>query len=375
MEPKVCLILLASIGTAHALHVQYYSPGEDRSPISCAHPSEYRDGVEADLDNRQYSNDVQWQVNFKDSNRENDYTFIARNGCLKQFTDIHFSLANQTPELFMDIMARLRAGRPFSWVRIGDVEMMNLKREDEVSRMMAESFSRLSPADDNLFVAPGVWWLCQERLYFEFNRFLKLHPTQYVFVDGFYLPLGDDSENPDWRKEGVEGFLQASNGKPIVFVGPARFRDICFIKFADFVEVGHVNSATQVNDIKTNIKKVSQDHPDQNVVFLVAAGSVAKIIGIDGLKEFPKDTFIDIGKMFDQFTCVKSPRIRSIAEMCQISAPRMIQNCCSPDNPALRVPFIKMFTGNSSQAAIDDSKGAPRFDDHLNRYVGREWWH
>jgi len=369
MGPRVFLILVASFGAAHALHLQSHALGEERPPISCAHPSEYREGAEVDFDKRQYSSDVQWQVKFKDSNRENDYTSSARDGCLNQplFTDRRFSLVNQTSELLVDLMARLRAGRPFSWVRLGDVEILNLRGKDEVSMMMVESLSSLSPADDNLFVVPGVWWLCRRDLYNRFNFFIKTHPTQYVFVDGFYLPLGDDSEHPDWRKEGVEGYLQASIGKPIVFVGPGRLRDICFIKFVDFIEANSVSSAAQVMDMKTNIKKVSQDYPDQNVIFLLAAGSIAKIIGIDGRKEFPKDTFIDVGKMFDGYTCLKWPRLHSIAEMCQISGPRMTDGCCSPGNSALRL--------NSSQAATDDLDGAHRFDSHLNRYVGREWWH
>merc|ERR1712151_298061 len=161
--------------------------------------------------------------------------------------------------------------------------MMNLGGSDEVSQMMSTSFASLSEADDYTFVAPGTWWLCRPDLYNMFNGFMKSHPApQYTFVDGFYLPLGDGTEHTDWHEEGVEGYLQASNGKPIVFVGPGAFRKICFIKFVDFVEIGpYVSSATEVMDIKTRIKRASRAYPKQNVVFLVAAGSIAKIIGID----------------------------------------------------------------------------------------------
>lgn len=329
MEPRLLTILVASIAGSQALRLQYYAPGEEKPPISCAHPSEYRDVAGIDSAKRQYSSDVQWQVKLKETNKYNNYTWTTRGGCLKKFRDVSFSVANLSSELLRELMARLREGRPFSWVRVGDAEMITLGQQNEVSRMMAESFSSLSPADHDLFVAPGTWWLCQEYLFYLFNSFMKSHPTQYVFVDGFYLPLGDDSERPDWRKQGVEGILQASSGKPIVFVGPERLRDICFIKFVGFVKVGNVISKTQVIDIKTSIKNLSQHYPNQSVIFLVAAGQIAKIIGIDGRKELPKDTFIDVGKMFDGFTCLKWPRLRSIPEMCQESGPRMAEGCCS----------------------------------------------
>jgi hypothetical protein len=344
-------VLLASVVGSQALRLQDYAPGEGQPPISCAHPSEYREVVGADFAKRQYSSHVQWQAKLKESNKDNNYTWTTRGGCLKKFKDVSFSVANLPSELLMDLMARLREGRPFSWVRIGDQEMMflghpqnkksgyddwgyrKLRAGDEVIRMIGESFSSLSPADDNLFVAPGTWWLCHEYLFGLFNSFMKSHPTQYTFVDGFYLPLGDDSEQPDWRKEGVEGLLQASRGKPIVLVGPERLRDICFIKFVDFVEVGNVISKSQVMDIKLSISNVSQHYPNQSVVFLVAAGSIAKIIGIDGRRELPKDTFIDVGKMLHGFTC-KGPRLRSIPEMCQASGSRMAEGCCSPGDSA-----------------------------------------
>jgi len=216
----------------------------------------------------------------------------------------------------------LKRREPFTFVRLGDGDWfcslggngadsngVELEKEQGMCDELLRDIKGLGSARDaNLFVVVGTFFLCKETnfdmfahvdSFFYWNR---LRPGFLGFVNSndvsFYFPL-----LPSRKSNRCPSVLPALQRHIVVLVGPKYLGNLQFmLNYTAHVEVPLAKGWESRNDILSGIRRESQRHPNQNVVFLVAAGVAARPILFRTYSEFgQKDTFIDVGSSLDGY--------------------------------------------------------------------------
>ena len=166
--------------------------------------------------------------------------------CLREVHESAFSHGDD--EMLRQIMRKIRAKRPWAWIRLADGDLGQLKN-DVVSKSDARRrFARAIetwPDLENLVVSVGSWWLCNKRYEtiwherFNASRFAVrsssgASPEDYApfaFHAGcFYLPMGtpDDDDRDAWAAKGIVGWVRAAReaGVKLALVGPRYLKDV-----------------------------------------------------------------------------------------------------------------------------------------------------
>jgi len=233
-----------------------------------------------------------------------------------------------TEERIKSAKAMWAAQKPFMWTRFGDGEMScaanlglggNCNGESYRGTMCSDLQSQMlqwggEEDDSNFFVAIGTWYSLGG-----FARFLEEHPLQSTFdgfVNSYYFPLiptaldmstsvgsGAASTTP-WAQHP----LPALRNRRVVLVGPNHLEQLrVTLNYEVYIEVPHSAAYAKQGELMEAMTKESNARPNDNVVFLIAAGTSTNVLAFKLRKQLGhKDTLIDIGSRFDGWSGVKS---------------------------------------------------------------------
>lgn len=215
------------------------------------------------------------------------------------------------------LMERVRRGLPFTWLRWGDGEMGYCNKH-----LLRRLFASWQHTPSAFFVAVGVRWLCQPRLKQYWNEQAR-HAGNFTFVDGFYLVSGA----PMATEDGIDGWLIASAGRPIVLVGPPHLRNLTFLNHSRFVQLPPRQSfgPEAVPALLASMRAAGEAIAPRDfacVIFAVAGGTMAKwlITAAHGSPWARHHTFLDIGSTFDGFVGRASRNYIDVKLLCEFSA-------------------------------------------------------
>ena len=227
-------------------------------------------------------------------------------GSCHQHANGNFS--DQSPAVMREVMRLLRDGKPFGWMRWADAEML----EGVHLRDTVRKFEHI----DSLVVNVGVWWLCDDRLRSGWNAAVPAD-LDFVFHDFFYLPTGipDDDARDMWDGLGIRGWVRTAHevGRKLAVIGPRHLQTIPWLRGADYIEAGQMlSSVRRYNEVLSRAKSVSAKHADEPVLFVLSAGSGAKVLIVDMMSSPEnKDMFVDVGASLDGFAGVHSRAFNS----------------------------------------------------------------
>ena len=105
-------------------------------------------------------------------------------------------------------------------------------------------------------------------------------------VDFFYLPIF--REEP-WESRGVHGWLYETRRRTRALVAPSGYRRV-----AACLNATHIPSGSSFDALRPRLEAMS-NATAEGVVFLVVAGSLAKLVGTHAFEAQRKDSFIDVG--------------------------------------------------------------------------------
>jgi len=213
------------------------------------------------------------------------------------------------------LMARVRLGQPFVWLRWADAEMIHCNTA-LFSRMVA-AWQHTSEA---FFVAVGSTpWLCQPQFQEAWNAQVA-QAGNFTFVDAFYLVSGA----PMATEDGLEGWLIASAGRPVVLVGPPHLAHLAFLNHSRFVELPPraAFGVAEMPAVLERMRDASRAFPSACVLFVVAGGTMAKpLVTAAHLSDWGrKDSYIDIGSAFDGFVGRASRSYIDVKILCEFAA-------------------------------------------------------
>jgi hypothetical protein len=226
-----------------------------------------------------------------------------------------------------DLVGRLSAHKPFTFVRLGDGDWycalggtgfdsngVVLQKSHSMCEELKEDFKSYGSRNDaNFFPVLGTFFLCRERspdLFAHVEAFFSYEPMQSNFsgfVDsntvGFYFPLLPPVEHG--RRPGVLPLLV---GQVVVLVGPKHLGKLhAMLNYTAHIEVP-LHSCWEARDsILSAIKGQSKRHQSDTVVFLVAGGIATRTMLYQTFLSLgQKDTFIDVGASLDGFAGIAS---------------------------------------------------------------------
>ena len=223
------------------------------------------------------------------------------------------------PLVLLHVMEQLKAGRPVSWLRLADGDLLYAMLDANESRLGAQlrdaaaSWGPLMGASA-LFIAVNTHWLCirnddgpsepwqcsddqvevksdaegefiYRHMWNDFVRGAGLDHRH--FLDFFYLPFRREAP---WSDFGVDGWIVATNGRPRVLVAPASFANVSKCLDAKFVPVEEEDTVERLAPLIA----AASEATTQSVVFLMSAGTLAKVMPTTA-QGVGKDSFIDVG--------------------------------------------------------------------------------
>ena len=252
--------------------------------------------------------------------------------CLRGVHESAFSHGDD--EMLRQIMRKIRAKRPWAWIRLADGDLGQLKN-DVVSKSDARRrFARAIetwPDLENLVVSVGSWWLCNKRYEtiwherFNASRFAVrsssgASPEDYApfaFHAGcFYLPMGtpDDDDRDAWAAKGIVGWVRAAReaGVKLALVGPRYLKDVPWLaEGVGWVDAAKVSASVGALDEAlarcaeiSRAAKRDSGNPDEPVLFVFQAGWAAKVMITElahPSKPTSADMFVDAGTALDGF--------------------------------------------------------------------------
>lgn len=179
-------------------------------------------------------------------------------------------------------MTRIETADPFAWIRWGD--------GDVVSANKMHGTQHLWPSLENMYVAVGLWWMCNE-FSRRWNEFALL---DYTFVDYFYLPMGDpcDDGMDEQRRYWVNGFINVSmrTGRRLVMVGPWMLKGLPFLH-------AFVDERNADRDILRSIDLL----PTKSVVMVSKGTHAKRIVTLAFANNTRQHTFVDVGRALNPF--------------------------------------------------------------------------
>ncbi|CAJ1388216.1 unnamed protein product [Effrenium voratum] len=250
----------------------------------------------------------------------------------------------------IDVENRLQAGKPVSFIRIGDGDVFcmsgsggqNLEGYGEYKSQCKElgtSLQQLGEQDDsNMYVLVGAFFLCggvgdrfesflqTQQLHSNFKGFLT--SIFYLDLSGLEQPKGSghygEVPNPV-----VPTTFPALVGRKVVVLGPDHLRRLTkTLNIASFLDAS--NAADRVDELVTKMKAESAKWPKENVVFLISGGFGGRLAVLRAFKELgQKDSFIDTGASLDGFAGVASRDFNDKARLCGILPEYMAPGLCN----------------------------------------------
>ena len=241
---------------------------------------------------------------------------------------------NEPPRILLHVMHRLRTGMPVSWIRWADGEMLKTHKDlyELASSWPSDlrAAARRWPEIPELYVAVntaffcgapggertglpdcgtgprpapknysaggpwsvGIWRTRGGRGFrLRWNELLLdaglAHRHDWHPLDFFYLPIF--REMP-WEGWGVQGWLYETRQRQRAVVAPRSYQHIAVCLNATFLESG-----SSLRALRSRIIAESAAHPHEGVVFIMSAGSLAKLVGTLLFEQLGKDSFIDVG--------------------------------------------------------------------------------
>mmetsp|Transcript_533 Transcript_533/g.1334 ORF Transcript_533/g.1334 Transcript_533/m.1334 type:complete len:161 (-) Transcript_533:32-514(-) len=151
------------------------------------------------------------------------------------------------------------------------------------------------------------------------------------FVDpgenDWYFHLFDDAEAV---KPGARPVMTYLRGRVVVMIGPTILKPLkSSTNYTAFVDADDAD--VHKKDIVAQALTLSASHPDDNVVFLLAAGIVGRVMGYQLWRKIgKKDTIIDVGSSLDALVGERSrDYIQSARETCKKFRHYMPVETCS----------------------------------------------
>eukprot|EP00854_Cymbomonas_tetramitiformis_P024313 gene24313-29538_t len=239
----------------------------------------------------------------------------SRNSTIYCTNGIHGKWVTRQTRVIRAVMWAIRTEVPFSWVRWGDGELLHSARNSkiEIDQRLRRSFVSLTGTENRnsnwTMINVGVWWLCNRRLRNLWDDLISSNNSDYIFMDSFYLPMGDPVEvdRTFWREAGVIGWVAEARRRRVVLIGPAHLKRVPVLKYAAHIETTGTESSS-VARINFLIKKsvLISSQSNTTTLFVLAAGWASKIIIAELCYLLPRDSFIDVGSAFDGYAGVPS---------------------------------------------------------------------
>lgn len=184
--------------------------------------------------------------------------------------------------LLRELMHYVTRYEPFAWIRWADGEMLHLEQMHNY-----HVYWKTLP---NLYVAVGMWWMCNGYKA-QWNAFFE---KNYSYIDYFYLPMGDpcDTGMSNQIKKGVHGFLAIAleAQRYIVMIGPSFLQRLPFIN----------NFLSEANS-DVNILNFIQQQPAKSIVMLSKGTHAKRIVTMAYANNTRKHTFVDVGRALNPY--------------------------------------------------------------------------
>lgn len=248
----------------------------------------------------------------------------------------------------LDAVAGARKSTPFLWLHYGDGDVMSVTGSssfsmegadlnsqcvrDGLAEMFLGTSNALKDSKAEVYEAVGGFFLCKEshaQFFDLMERFAKAHPQhKYEYSDDFYFPVGTSSSptHESWVKAAM-----AAN-RPTVLVGPQHLNTLsCMLNHKAFFEIPiPTRGCGDVDRLVPKLVKFSEKFPDDSVLFIVAGGSVGKMIAYRAFESLrDKDMFVDVGASLDAYAGKTSRDYNhDLRKFCKESKPWMAYDAC-----------------------------------------------
>lgn len=191
------------------------------------------------------------------------------------------SADSRNKSLLRHLMWKVRTGSRFAWLRVGDGELLHINQLERVQRKWGET--------PNMFVAVGLWWMCNSFL----SRWNDFADPLCTYLDYFYLPMGDPGDNggDDQRRFGVLGWIVEAkrNLHPVGLIGPSFLRRLPFV---DIYIDERETDASILRKIQTQ---------NRATIFAVSKGTHAKRIISLAFQQTNRHSFVDVGRALNPY--------------------------------------------------------------------------
>jgi len=203
------------------------------------------------------------------------------------------------------------------------------------------SFIEEAEAKPAVYESLGAFFLCKETnpdLHEQMERFAHFHPEhQYAYHDDFYFPVGNETSLP--KDSWVVAARQAK--RPVVIVGPKHLDSLqCMLGHTAFFELPiPTKGCSDIDRLVPQLVKFSQSRfPEESVLFVVAGGSIGKMIAYKAFQSLKKkDMFVDVGAALDAYAGRKSrPYNQDLKKFCAESKAWMAFETCKTECGSIR---------------------------------------
>jgi hypothetical protein len=211
---------------------------------------------------------------------------------------MHGRLEDFLPDPYVDICKDLAAGKPFAFSRFGDGELAAVfgvegansdqqKFHPELGRRLTEILER---KPDYLL---GLQTLA-----------VLVHGARPILLDfpGIEWVLADSLHNASMEGR-LGSFLTALSGREVCLVGAPHHLPMAEERRWRFVEVPYGDCWPQYESILARLDSLAAD---DDTVFLLCASMTANVLLDDLHTRNPRNTYIDLGSVFDPHVGVKS---------------------------------------------------------------------